>query len=58
MTNPYDNLRSIDLDGIRPVFDELAGHEADAGRQWTGDQGNRLLRLLGGASKRKDRPTA
>ena len=25
-------LRSLDLDGIRPVFDELAGHENDAAR--------------------------
>ncbi len=31
-------LRSLDLDGIRPVFDELAGHENDAARGWVGDR--------------------
>jgi hypothetical protein len=36
--NVLDNLKCLDLDGIKPVFDELAGHEADAGRQWVGDR--------------------
>ena len=38
MADLLDNLKCLDLDGIRPVFDELAGHEADAGRQWIGDE--------------------
>jgi hypothetical protein len=38
MADLLDNLKCLDLDGIRPVFDELAGHEADAGRQWIGDR--------------------
>lgn len=32
------NLKSLDLDGIKPVFDELAGHEKDAARQLNGDR--------------------
>jgi hypothetical protein len=35
---PVDCLRSIDIDLIRPVFDELAGEEKDASRQWVGDR--------------------
>ena len=38
MTDILDNLKCVDLDGLRPVFDELAGFEADAGRQWVGDR--------------------
>ena len=30
--NTLDNLKSLDLDSIKPVFDELAGEEKDAGR--------------------------
>ena len=26
------------LDGLQPVFDELAGHEVDAAREWVGDR--------------------
>ena len=33
-----ETLPTMDLDGIRPIFDELAGHEKDAGRQWCGDR--------------------
>jgi hypothetical protein len=33
-----DDLPALDLDGIRPVFDELAGNEVDAARQWPGDR--------------------
>ena len=38
MPDPFCNLKSLDLDGIKPVFDELAGHEVDAGREWIGDR--------------------
>jgi hypothetical protein len=31
-------LPSLDLDAIRPVFNELAGHENDAARPWVGDR--------------------
>jgi hypothetical protein len=31
-------LPALPLDTLRPVFDELAGHEVDAGRQWVGDR--------------------
>jgi len=31
-------LPSLDLAAIRPVFDELAGHENDAARGWVGDR--------------------
>ncbi len=33
-----DALPVLDLDGIRPVFDELAGNENDAARAWIGDR--------------------
>jgi hypothetical protein len=33
-----DTLPTMDLDSVRPIFDELAGHEVDAGRQWVGDR--------------------
>jgi hypothetical protein len=33
-----DSLPAMDLDAIRPVFDELAGHENDAAREWVGDR--------------------
>jgi hypothetical protein len=38
MPDQFDNLQSLDLDTLRPVFDQLAGHEADASRQWVGDR--------------------
>jgi len=31
-------LATIDVAGLRPVYDELAGHENDAARQWVGDR--------------------
>jgi hypothetical protein len=31
-------LATIDVGTLRPVYDELAGHENDAGRQWVGDR--------------------
>lgn len=34
MQNILDNLNCIDLDGIKPVFDELAGLEKDAARDF------------------------
>jgi hypothetical protein len=36
--DPFANLQSLDLDGLRPVFDELAGYEKDAGRRLVDDQ--------------------
>ena len=36
--NDLDNLQSLDVTTLRPVFDELAGEEKDAGRQWVGDR--------------------
>jgi hypothetical protein len=33
-----DGLSTIDLQALRPVFDELAGHENDAARGWAGDR--------------------
>lgn len=38
MPEPFDNLKSLDLDDIRPVFEQLAGHEVDASRQLCEDQ--------------------
>ena len=38
MADWTESLPTMDLDTIRPVFDELAGHEVDAGRQWCGDR--------------------
>jgi len=32
MTDQFANLKSLDLDAIRPIFDELAGHRQDARR--------------------------
>ena len=32
------SLSSLPLDTLHPVFDELAGHETDAGRRWVGDR--------------------
>jgi hypothetical protein len=32
------SLPTLNLDGIKPVFDELAGHEVDAARPWCGDR--------------------
>jgi hypothetical protein len=31
-------LSALPLDGLRPVFNELQGHEKDAGREWVGDR--------------------
>jgi len=33
-----DKLKTLDLDGLHPIFDELAGEEKDAGRQLVNDQ--------------------
>lgn len=41
-TSFADSLPAFDMDGIRPVFDELAGQEVDASRQFGGDR--RLIR--------------
>ncbi|NLF09394.1 MAG: hypothetical protein GX594_15650 [Pirellulaceae bacterium] len=38
MPDILDNLKSLDLDAIRPVFPELIGEEKDAGREWVGDR--------------------
>jgi hypothetical protein len=38
MTEPFANLKSLDLDGIKPVFPELVGLEKDAARQLVADQ--------------------
>ncbi len=38
MTDWAQSLPTIDLDSLLPVFDQLAGHEADAGRTWVGDR--------------------
>jgi len=37
-TNFADDLPSFELDGLKPFFDELAGHENDAARGWVGDR--------------------
>jgi hypothetical protein len=34
MADWTESLPTLDLDGLRPVFDELAGLEKDAGRQF------------------------
>ncbi|MGO9919511.1 MAG: hypothetical protein ACLQIB_33040 [Isosphaeraceae bacterium] len=33
-----DSLPSLDMAGLKPVFEELAGHELDAARGWVGDR--------------------
>ena len=33
-----DSLPSLDMTSIKPMFDELAGHENDAARGWVGDR--------------------
>src|SRR5271166_3835135 len=33
-----DSLPDFPMDGVRPFFEELAGHENDAARGWVGDR--------------------
>jgi hypothetical protein len=38
MADQFANLKTLDLDAIRPVFDELADHQQDARRELHGDR--------------------
>jgi len=36
MTDIFGSLKSLDLDGLRPVFGGLVGHEVDAAKELHG----------------------
>jgi hypothetical protein len=38
MANWDENLPTLDMAGLLPVFEELVGEEVDASRQWCGDR--------------------